>query len=187
MDSLSELLEDQVKDIYNAENQLSKALPRMAKKASSPELKAAFTNHLKETLGHIDRMAKVAQILGIKPTGMVCKAMKGLIEEGKEVLEEDGHPAVIDAALIVAAQRCEHYEMAAYGGVKAIATVLGKKDLVALFDATLKEEEAADAKLTTVAESAVYPKAPKTEEDGEAEEDEDAPTAKASKKTAKAR
>ena len=160
MDSLSELLEDELKDIYNAENQLTKALPKMAKKASSPSLKKAFTSHLAETQGHIERLEKIAGLLDIKLKGKVCHAMKGLVEEGKEVLEEDGDDSVIDAALIGAAQRVEHYEMAAYGTVVAIAKQLGHKDVVALLNATLGEEKAADAKLTTISVSEVLKAAP---------------------------
>lgn len=171
METLSEVLEEQVKDVYNAENQLTKALPKMAKKASTPELKDAFTLHLEETKVHVERMARVAQLLGFKPTGKVCAAMKGLVEEGSEVLEEDGKNAAIDAALIAAAQRVEHYEMAAYGVMKTLAGVLGHDDVVALLGETLEEEKAADAKLTKVAEQNVYPGATKNESDEESEDD----------------
>ena len=172
MDKLTELLEEQIKDLYNAENQLLKALPRMAKKASSEELKNAFTSHLEETKGHVERLEQVCESLDFSPKGKVCAAMKGLIEEGKEVLEEDGDDGVIDAALIAAAQRVEHYEMAAYGTVKALATVLGHDDVVKLLDETLGEEKAADEKLTDVAETSIYPNSPKSEGDDEEESDE---------------
>src|SRR5665213_3120106 len=115
MDTLAELLEDELKDIYSAEKQLTKALPKMAKKAASDALRTAFTTHLKETENHITRLESIGQELDIKLTGKKCKAMEGLVEEGKEVIEEDGKNAVIDAALIGSAQRVEHYEMAAYG------------------------------------------------------------------------
>jgi ferritin-like metal-binding protein YciE len=169
METLREVLEEQVQDVYNAENQLTKALPKMAKKASTPELKEAFTMHLEETKVHVERLAQVAKLLGIKPTGKVCKAMKGLVEEGSEVLEEDGKNAAIDAALIAAAQRVEHYEMAAYGTLRTLAEVLGHNEVIGLLDETLDEEKAADAKLTEVAEQNVYPGAPKNEGDEDEE------------------
>ncbi len=155
MDSLDGLFEDELKDIFNAENQLTKALPKMAKKASSEALKKAFTSHLKETEGHIARLEKIGQSLGIKLTGKKCKAMQGLVEEGSEVIEEDGEPSVLDAALIGAAQRVEHYEMAAYGTVRALAEALGHDQAVKLLQQTLDEEKAADEKLTEIAEEEV--------------------------------
>lgn len=156
MDTLNELLEDEIKDVYIAENQLLKALPKLAKKATSPALKDAFTSHLKETENHVKRLEAVGALLGIsKLTGKKCKAMEGLIEEGKEVLEEEGKGAVIDAALIGAAQRVEHYEMAAYGTVRAMAQALQQDKAVKLLQETLDEEKAADEKLTTIAEEEV--------------------------------
>ena len=172
MESLTELLEEQLKDLYSAENQLLKALPKMAKKASTQELKDAFLMHTEETRVHAERLQQVAQILGTKPTGKVCAAMKGLIEEGQEVLEEDGKNAVIDGALIAAAQRVEHYEMAAYGTVRVLAELLGQNEVAQLFETTLDEEKVTDEKLTMIAEENVYPNAPKTEgEEGEEEEE----------------
>jgi ferritin-like metal-binding protein YciE len=188
MDNLTELLEEQIKDLYNAEHQLLKALPRMAKKASSDELKDAFNSHLEETRGHVERLEQVSESLDFSPKGKVCAAMKGLIEEGKEVLEEDGNDGVIDAALIAAAQRVEHYEMAAYGTVKTLASLLGHDKVAKLLDETLGEEKAADEKLTDVAESAVYPGTPKSEDDMGAEDEEDVapkPRGGAKKKVAK--
>jgi ferritin-like metal-binding protein YciE len=169
MDTLADLLEDELKDIYSAENQLLKALPRMAKKASSPALKEAFTSHLKETEGHVKRLEKIGESLEIKLKGKTCHAMKGLVEEGKEVLEEEGMGPVIDAALIGAAQRVEHYEMAAYGTVRGIANELGHSDVVELLQETLEEEGAADKKLTKIAEGEVLAAAA---EEGEESEEE---------------
>ena len=169
MDTLADLLEDELKDIFNAENQLMKALPRLAKKASSPTLAKAFNDHLKQTEGQIARLQEVAGILDIKLTGKKCHAMEGLVEEGKEVLEEEGKSAVIDAALIGAAQRVEHYEMAAYGTVRAMAEQLGHASVVKLLQATLDEEGAADKLLTQIAEEDVLPAAGA---EGEADEDE---------------
>ena len=111
LDSLRDLYVNELRDLYNAENQLLKALPRMAKAASSPELKAAFTEHLEVTRGQVTRLEQVFTELGVSPKGKKCKAMEGLIEEGKETMQEDGQPSVRDAALIAAAQRVEHYEM----------------------------------------------------------------------------
>ena len=159
MDTLNELFIDELKDIYNAENQLVKALPKMAKKASSPTLKAAFTSHLKETENHAARLEKIGQTLGVKLTGKKCAAMEGLVEEGKEILEEDGEEAVIDVALIGAAQRVEHYEIAAYGTIRAMAEELGHDNIAMLLQTTLNEEGAADKKLTEIAQSAVLPAA----------------------------
>jgi ferritin-like metal-binding protein YciE len=149
--SLTQLMEDEIKDLYSAENQLLKALPKMAKKASCPTLKAAFTSHLKETEGHVARLEAIGKTLDMKLSGKKCKAMEGLIEEGKEVLEEEGAPSLIDAALIGAAQRVEHYEMAAYGSTRAMAESLNEKKVVDLLQKTLNEEGAADKKLTKIA------------------------------------
>jgi ferritin-like metal-binding protein YciE len=164
MDSLKDLYIDELKDLYNAENQLLKALPKMAKKASAPELKRAFTDHLAQTQGHVTRLEKIFKALGEKPTGKTCKAMKGLVEEGKEVIEEDGDPSVLDAALIGAAQRVEHYEMAGYGVVRTFASLLGENSAVDLLQRTLNEEGEADKKLTALAESIINVEASEAEE-----------------------
>ncbi len=166
MKSLSALMEDELKDLFNAENQLVKALPKMAKKASSPALKEAFTTHLKETEGHVKRLERVGKALGISLSGKKCHAMEGLVEEGKEVLEEEGKSAVIDAALIGAAQRVEHYEIAAYGTSRAMAEQLGQDEVAALLQETLDEEGAADKKLTQIAETQVLNEAAGAEEAG---------------------
>ena len=164
MDSLKDLYIDELKDLYNAENQLLKALPKMAKKASAPELKRAFTDHLAQTQGHVTRLEKIFKGLGEKPTGKTCKAMKGLVEEGKEVIEEDGDPSVLDAALIGAAQRVEHYEMAGYGVVRTFASLLGENSAVDLLQRTLNEEGETDKKLTALAESVINVEASEAEE-----------------------
>src|SRR3954471_19714837 len=166
MDSLKDLYVDELKDLYNAENQLLKALPKMAKKASAPELKRAFQDHLAQTEGHVDRLAKIFKRLGEKPTGKTCKAMKGLVEEGKEIIEEDGDESVLDAALIGAAQKVEHYEIASYGTARTFASLLGEEDAVTALQKTLDEEAATDKKLTALAESLVNPEASEAEEDG---------------------
>jgi ferritin-like metal-binding protein YciE len=173
MESLMDLLEDELKDLYSAENQLTKALPKMAKKASSKMLKDAFTKHLKETEGHVKRLDRIGKSLGIKLTGKVCHAMKGLVEEGKEILAEKGEPSILDAALIGAAQRVEHYEMAGYGTVRAIAEHLNMGDVASLLQQTLDEEGAADKKLTQIAEEEVYGQAAAVGAEGEDEEIEE--------------
>jgi len=167
LDSLKSLLEDQIKDLYSAENQLIKALPRMAKAASSASLREAFETHLDETRQHAERLQSIAQLLEIKPGGKKCKAMEGLVEEGKEVLEEDGEGAVIDAALIAAAQRVEHYEISAYGTARAIAEQLGVGKIIKLLQTTLDEESAADEKLTAISVGEVLPAASEASESTE--------------------
>jgi ferritin-like metal-binding protein YciE len=152
MDSLHDLFVNELNDIHRAERQITKALPRLAKAAQSPELRKAFERHLAETEGQIERLDRIFAELGEKGTGKKCKGMEGLIEEGKEILEEDGDPAVIDAALISAAQRVEHYEIAAYGCVRNYADLLGYKEAASLLQQTLDEEEATDEKLTKLAE-----------------------------------
>jgi ferritin-like metal-binding protein YciE len=157
--TIAKLLEDQLKDMYNAENQLVKALPRMAKKASSSGLKEAITSHLEETKHHVERLDQIGRIIGIKLTGKKCNAMEGLIEEGAEVLEAEGPGPVIDAALIASAQRVEHYEISAYGSARAFAGQLGYEDVFELLQATLDEESAADEKLTALSEDEILPSA----------------------------
>ncbi len=180
LDSLHNLYVDELKDLYNAENQLLKALPRMAKAATAPELKEAFTEHLEVTRKQVERLEQIFSSLGVSPKGKKCKAMEGLIEEGKEIMEEDGDPAVIDAALIAAAQRVEHYEMAGYGCVRTFANLLGEEDAVALLQETLDEEGEADKKLTELAETIINVKAEDASEDEE--EEEARPTKKAAKR-----
>ena len=182
MTNLFEVLEEQVQDLYNAENQLAKAMPKLAKKAKSPELKQSMVRHLEETKVQIDRLKQVAETLGIKPTGKVCKAMKGLIEESSEVLEEEGSTGANDAALIAAAQRVEHYEISAYGTAIALANATGQTKIVKALQQTLAEEKRTDELLTTCAEQMIYPGTPKTEDD---EQEEEMPAKKSAKKTTK--
>ncbi len=145
---LKELYIDELKDLYNAENQLVKALPKMAKAASSSKLREGFEEHLEQTKGHVERLEDIFKLLNESPKGKKCKAMEGLIEEGSEITEEDFEGAVLDAGLIGAAQRVEHYEMAAYGTAAAFATVLGESKHASLLEQTLAEEKATDEKLT---------------------------------------
>lgn len=149
---LREIYIDELKDLYNAENQLVKALPKMAKAASSDELRKGFEEHLEQTKGQVQRLEQIFQKLGESPKGKKCKGMEGLIEEGAEVMEDDFEGAVKDAALIGAAQRVEHYEIAGYGTVRSMAETLGEVDHVSLLQETLEEEKETDEKLTQVAE-----------------------------------
>jgi ferritin-like metal-binding protein YciE len=152
---LEELLVDELKDLYSAENQLVKALPKMAKASSSPELRRAIERHLEETKRQVERLDQIGQALDIRLTGKKCKGMEGLIEEGKEIMEEDFDENAIDAGIIGAAQKVEHYEIAAYGTARTHAEMLGYTKAAKLLQQTLDEEGATDKKLTQLAESVV--------------------------------
>lgn len=151
LEALRDLLIDELKDLYNAEHQLLKALPKMANAATAADLKRAFESHLKETRGQVERLEQVFASLEVNPRGKKCKAMEGLVEEGAELMEEDADPDVMDAGLIAAAQRVEHYEMAGYGCVRTYAQLLGETKAATLLQKTLDEEGAADKKLTQIA------------------------------------
>jgi ferritin-like metal-binding protein YciE len=159
--SLQDLYVEELRDLYSAENQITKALPKMAKAATAPKLKAAFEEHLEQTKGHVDRLEDIFKKLGKSPSGKTCAAMKGLIEEGSELLEQKdkADPEVLDAGLIAAAQRVEHYEMAGYGTVRTFARQLGEDEAADLLQKTLDEEGETDKKLTALAEKAVNAKA----------------------------
>jgi len=150
VDSLDKLLVDELKDLYSAEKQITRALPKMAKAASSSDLRTAFETHLKETEGQIQRLDRVFEILGKSASGKTCKAMKGLIEEGSEVMEQTEGEAR-DAAMISAAQKVEHYEMAGYGSVRTWAETLGQNEIANLLQQTLDEEGETNKKLTSIA------------------------------------
>lgn len=171
--TLSDLLEDQLKDIYNAETQLVKALPKMAKAATSPQLKQAFELHLEETLAQVERLDQVFKRLDIKPGRKKCKAMEGLIAEGSETISEDAEPMVHDAALIAAAQRVEHYEIAAYGCVRTFAELLGDHETAELLQESLDEESQADSKLTEIAMSGINHSAAEGDDVAEGDEVEE--------------
>ncbi len=149
-ENLQELLIDELKDVYNAEQQLVKALPKMAKAAMDPKLKNGFLTHLTETKGHVVRLERVFKLLGEPARGKLCKAMKGLVAEGAEAIEENEPSLTRDAQLIGAAQRVEHYEIAAYGTMRAMARLLGHKQVVGLLTKTINEEGATDKKLTAI-------------------------------------
>lgn len=157
--TLEDLFYNQLRDLYSAEKQLIKALPEMAEKASSNELRNAFNEHLEETKKQKERIETVCNKLGIKPEGETCKAMEGLIRESKELMKHDADPAVMDAGLIADAQRVEHYEIAGYGTVCQFAEQLGYNEIKNILGDTLEEEKSADSKLMNIAKSSVNKKA----------------------------
>jgi len=169
-DDLKQLYIDELKDLHNAESQLVKALPKMAKAASSEELRSGFEEHLEQTKGHVQRLEQIFEMLGESPKGKKCKGMEGLIEEGSEMIEEDFEGAVKDAGLIGAAQRVEHYEIAAYGTAKALAQTLSEEEHVELLEQTLQEEKETDEKLTQLSEEINSQATSATEESTEDEE-----------------
>ena len=164
---------DELRDTYDAEKQLTKALPKMAKAAKSPELRAALSAHLNETLGQIKRLEQVFESLDEKVRGKHCDGIEGIIEEGKSIMEEDFDDATMDACLIAAGQRAEHYEMAAYGTLVAWARGMGHDEAANLLQETLDEEKAADEKLTAIAESGINQDAADAAHPEGDEEDED--------------
>jgi ferritin-like metal-binding protein YciE len=164
--SLEDLLVHELQDIYHAEGQILKALPRMIKAASHPELKSAFEEHRLQTEGQVERLEQAFKLLGIPAKGKKCEGMAGLLEEGKKTMAEDGEPGVLDAALIAAAQKVEHYEIAAYGCVCTYAEMLGHDEVHDLLGQTLEEEEETDQKLTALAESVINLDAETAEESG---------------------
>jgi ferritin-like metal-binding protein YciE len=185
--SLRGLFVDELKDIFSAENQITKALPKMAKAATSDELREGFEEHLEQTKGHIDRLQKIFEKLGEKATGKKCMGMEGLLKEGAEVMGDDFEEAVLDAALISAAQRVEHYEMAAYGSVIAFAELLGENEAVSLLKETLEEEKETDEKLTELSQEInAEAQGEESVAEGEAidEEEEELPKRKSSRKVA---
>jgi len=155
LDSLRDLLIEELRDLYNAENQLVEALPKLAAAATSSELKSAFNHHLQETRQHVTRLERIFQQIGEKSSGETCEAMKGLIKEGDVLVKAEGDPSVRDAGLVGAAQRVEHYEIAGYGTARSLARRLGENEIAETLQQTLNEEAQADKKLTSIAESQV--------------------------------
>jgi ferritin-like metal-binding protein YciE len=180
METLNELFEETLKDVYFAENAILKALPKMAKKASSEDLQQAFTDHAEETKGQVKRLEQIFKLLGKKAEGKECHALKGLVKETEELIEEAKRGPVLDAGLIACAQAVEHYEMARYGALSAWAEQLEMADAGELLEETLDEEKAADEKLSGIAED-VNPEAKQDES-----EDDDEEEKKPKKATAKA-
>lgn len=173
--NLDDTLKEHLKDLYNAEKQLVAALPALAKGAEEPSLRQAFEEHLAATKGHVTRLESVFELMGMPARGKTCVGMKGLIDEGKEVLAErnGSNGAAIDAALIAAAQKVEHYEISAYGSAKAFAELLDMSDVAELLQSTLDEENEANDMLTSIAEETVNPAAMQDEEEEEEEEEEE--------------
>ena len=185
-DNLREALVEEIRDLYNAEKQLVKALPKMAKGAESDELREAFESHLEETEGQVTRLERVFELLDERPRGKHCAGMAGIVEEGSEKLQEDIEGSVLDAVLIASAQKVEHYEIGAYGTAIAWAEALGLNEVVDVLNETLAEEKAADEKLSALAEAGINQAATQgeTEEsedmDQEEEDEEEMPSARAS-------
>ena len=171
-EGLKELYIDELRDLYSAENQLVKALPKMAKAASSDELRQGFEEHLEQTKEHVARLEQIFEALDESPKGKKCMGMEGLIKEGAEAMEEDFEDAVMDSALIGAAQRVEHYEIAAYGTTLEFANLLGETEAASLLEETLNEEKETDEKLTELAKE-INSQANEESEDVEAEAEED--------------
>lgn len=166
METIYDLFVDQLRDIYSAEVQLTKALPKMVKGAETPALQRAFSDHLVETEGQIQRLEAIAAELDEKLTGKRCKAMEGLIEEGSEALDEDGHPSIKDLGIIAAAQRVEHYEIAAYGNAVMLAERLGYAKIAKALQLSLTEESNADKSLSAVTQNNILPHCPVSEAEG---------------------
>jgi ferritin-like metal-binding protein YciE len=162
LESLHDLYLSELKDLYSAEDQILKALPKVIEKTKSPQLRTALSKHLEETKGHVTRLEQVFEMHGEDAKKHKCKGMQGILEEGDEMLGNDASPAVLDAAIIAACQRVEHYEMAAYGTVRTYAEQLGHQKAAALLDKTLAEETAADEKLTEIAQTRVNVEATRT-------------------------
>ena len=170
IDSLESLFQDELKDIYDAEKQITKALPKMIKKASSDELRAAFEEHLQQTTQQIERLEQAFELLELPARGKKCLGMQNLIKEGQEMMAEAEDDDTLDALMIAAAQKIEHYEIAAYGTMRVWANLLGHSEAASLFEETLDEEKDTDQKLTAIAESQVNQAAADTGDEGEDEE-----------------
>jgi ferritin-like metal-binding protein YciE len=184
--TLHDMFIDELRDTYDAEKQLTKALPKLAKSASSPDLRTAFESHLEETQGHIERLEQVFASLNERPRGKHCDGIAGIIEEGKAIMDEDLEESTMDACLIAAGQRAEHYEMAAYGTLVAWANAMGHNAAAELLQQTLEEEKAADEKLSALAEGGINQDAaeaahPEGDEEDEEGEEEEEPTQQASR------
>lgn len=176
LNTLADLLTEQLKDLYSAETQLTKALPKMVKKATTTSLSEAIQGHLEQTKVHVERLEQIGQILGITLTGHKCKAMEGLIKEGAEAMENTGDDRVIDAGIIAAAQRVEHYEISSYGTARTLAEQLGLHSIAETLRTTEEEEAATDEKLTMLAVDELYPSLRLfSEQEDEGEEDEERP------------
>lgn len=172
LNTLADLFEDELRDVYDAEKRILKALPKMAKAASDEQLRDAFTTHLEETRGQVERLEQVFASLDLKVKGKRCMGMEGILAEGSELMDEDGDETVLDAGLISAAQRVEHYEITAYGTLMAWAKALGHEDAVELLAENEREEKETDQKLSELAESVINQQAASQQDDEEDEEEE---------------
>lgn len=179
MESLNDLMQDELKDIYDAEKQLTKALPKLAKKASNEQLREAIEQHLQETEGHIERLEQIFDMLGMPVRGKRCEGMKHLISEGNDMIADAEEDGTRDAVMIAGAQKVEHYEIASYGTLRVWANLLGKSEAAALLEETLEEEKQADLKLTQIAEAFVNQEAA-----SEPDEDDEADARPASRRAA---
>jgi ferritin-like metal-binding protein YciE len=184
LSTLRDLFIHELKDLYSAEKQLVKALPKVAKAATNPDLKAGIKAHLEETVEHVNRLEQIFEGLGTSSRGPKCKGMEGLVEEGAKMIEEEGDPEVLDAGIICGAQRIEHYEIAGYGCARTFAELLGETEAMELLQQTLDEEKATDEKLTELALSSVNIEAAKEEDDTD---DKRASKARGGKKAASKR
>jgi ferritin-like metal-binding protein YciE len=153
VENLKELYIDELRDLLDAENQLVKAIPKMAEASTSPDLRSGFEHHLEQTKNHVSRLEQILEGLGESPKGKKCKGMQGIVAEGKEIMDEDFEGAVMDAGIISAAQRVEHYEIGAYGCVREYAQLLNDTQAVSLLEQTLEEEKATDKKLTELSQT----------------------------------
>ncbi len=187
IDTLELLLSEELRDLYDAEKQLVKALPKMAKASSSDELREAFTHHLEVTKGQVTRIEQALELLGATVKSKPCAAMRGLIQEGSETMQEDMSDELMDVALIANAQKVEHYEISGYGTCRAIAGKLGHEDVAALLEETENEEKEADRKLTEVTESVLESANMGDGEEEEEEEEEEKPKPAVAKKTSRSR
>lgn len=181
--NLREALVDEIKDLYNAEKQLTKALPKLAKASTSDELREAFESHLEETEGHVTRLERVFELLDEKPRGKHCAGIAGIIEEGSDMMQEDAEDSVMDAMLIAAGQRAEHYEIGAYGTCIAWAEALDLTEVAQVLGETLAEEKAADEKLTAIAESGINEAATAGADEESMEDEEEVDSSGASPRT----
>jgi len=159
LNSMQELLQEELNDLYSAEQQIIKSMPKMVEAASSSQVKSAFSSHLEQTKRQKERLEKIFRMLDIKPSSQTCEGMKGLLEECQIIIKTDGDPAVKDAALIACAQRVEHYEIAGYGAARTFAQHMGLQDVAAILQQTLDEEGKTDHELTSIAVSSINPKA----------------------------
>jgi len=181
MSNLQDLWVENLRDLYSAENQILKALPKAAKKVQNEELRTALEDHVEETQGHVQRIEQIMQKLGEKPGGKKCHGMEGLLEEAKELMSEDPEPEVLDAGLIVDCQKVEHYEIAGYGSAVTFAKLLGNEEAARMLAQTLDEEKATDEKLTAIAESAINVQAAGADEDDEEESSGSSSSSRSSK------